>query len=349
MPNTKTDNNRREPSLFSDKFANENNSESKESETRPEQNDSPTYKNIILPSAGGILFEQMENPIASREKTKNHSLLEGERKNWIKAIFTMELDTELIEYLVNSHKGYISTIVCSITENGLLSTGVDSSNVGLVNSWLNSNDFNRLNIDTAGVFALDISEMDEWMSEVPTDDTVTISVKKNTHSNVEEDQDISIHTQSGSKITSVLPAVETIRRPPDIPELDLTSHIKIPLKEFEHVLDRCNEYSDLIEIKATEDGVQFSSEGSVTTITKQYDNSNDILTSAKTNLHTYTTPADSSLFGIDKIRTYMRRLKKTQTNHPMHLKFGENYPFKAKIKLTKTSYSKLMVAPRIES
>lgn len=349
MTASKTQPDRQEASLFSDEFTTEESSNQETPTTHPERNDSTNYNNLDLPSAECLLANQSENSTNFPPRKKNDTLLEGDHEDWEKAAFTAQLDKELVEYLINSHQGYMSTIVCSITENGLLSIAVDSANVGLINTWLSSDDFNQLDINTAGVFAVNIDKMDEWLSEISTNDTLTITVRETTHANVEENQEMSIQSQGNPDITSLLPTLDTVRRPPDIPELDLTSHIKLPLRELEHILKRCGEYSDHIEIKATEDGVQFKSEGAITTIKKEYNDSTDILTDIDVGMNMHTTPTDSSLFSINKMKPYTKRLKKSQTTHPMRLKFGDEFPFKAQVKLTKTSYSKLMVAPRIQS
>lgn len=157
--------------------------------------------------------------------------------------------------------------------------------------------------------------------------------------------------QAESQEISVMGKGETRRRP-DLPGLQLTSFVKYPLQELNHIMGRYSEFTDHIEIKASENGIIFNGEGDTTTITSPtYEAGTEpvVADSDVQDIIACVTEGDASLFSIEYFKSFFRNIRKKHYGKGVLLKFGDEFPLKMDINISDRSYQTFMIAPRIQA
>jgi len=349
MTNAQTTEERPEASLLSDTFTSDSDSDEQPTEETANQPNKPSQKDVI--EALG-LHAHPANKIEERThpQSKNEEILGKERNEWDITTFSTDFNPNNLEYIIRSYQKHIENILCTVTKNGLMAMGVNKANVTLIKTWLDESDLEDLTVNTSGVFVLNASKIRDVIGELSTgNENLTLTVERNEFVSEDVGYQITIENKNGNSETITPPSLDEVRKPPDLPELTLSSKITFPLRELDTIISRFDEYSDHFLIKAVKQGVEFSTEGDVTEVKKVYSNNEDLVTDVGDSVYTSTTSEDSSLFSIPQFKKYFTQLKKSQTNKQVKIKFGNEFPVKSHIKLSKKSYSTLMVAPRIQA
>lgn len=373
--------------LFDSTFEQTDTDESDPEETNPELSEAPDY----IPNAG--LTESIEALAIPVEKTlseinpweENNTLLHKEASSKDPEIgqFTVEVDRDHLEFLTRLFTHSIGEGFFSITEKGILLTGVDSSNTVMNRSWLSQSDYTVINLANEGIIGIPWSDMKDSLTNLSSSNTIIIELAElddlePEHSgedkedeNADDDPDeasdedsdeedeilisdqfeMTVSTPQGEKQTVRVIDPTRTRHPPDLPDIDLTSNVSMPMKELSHIVKRYKTLSQHFLIEGTSKGVRFKAEGDTDTIKRTY-TPDSTPSAAEEGIQDFimnTKENDHSLFSLELFSDFFRGLKKNQYQKGIHLRFGDEFPIMMKTPFTGKSYVTFMVAPRIRS
>jgi len=353
MSETQTQQDREEASLFSDKFTEETSSSDptdNSNDYTPEENAAPNYTLGSISHAVESLNHNPTEITSTLSKEANSELLYADADERVRAEFTITLNTKLLKHTINSFLSLSEETFVSITEQGMLACGVDSSNTTMIREWIDAEDITYDDLTQNGITAINWRDLSEALTEIETGDTITLN--KYTETTDGNDVDF-LEISSGNESENIkVASLNQVRQPPTIPELTLTANIRLPLREIKTIINRCGEYSDHISFEGNGDNcITFSAEGDVTEITKTYKTENDAVTNLESiqPIQTQSSKSALSLFSIDLFEKYFKRIRKSQTEYAAQIRFGDEFPMKMQVNKTAKSFTTLMIAPRIQA
>jgi len=246
---------------------------------------------------------------------------------------------------------------------------------------LDRSDFIDYSLAEQGTLGINLDRLKKTIGQMDRSDTVTITidatVSVDNNINHEFDDEFSL---SGADLSTLDMPIEeigtyserpplvlddgfrsevqtidpkSIRSVPDIPDLDLTSEVTLPGLDMKELLKRADNYSDHISVSAPREGtVKFMTEGDSDTLSKEYTDKSDLITTGKRIRRAFevnTTEGDESLFSREYFENVFTALRKSKLKNPYTIRFGHEFPSKITTEIASSSKMMSMVAPRILS
>lgn len=345
---------RQEASLFSDEFTAENTETEEESKSHPpEDNRSTEYAELKIGGATELLDTPSNEIISAITHWEQHEqLINADSEEKQGAEFSAVFNREDLKYIVDAHRGHIERAHAAVTEDGIFIGGVDTDNTAMLHTWVSKHDLQQLDIEQKGVFQIDSNELHQTLVELKTTGKIELGIETPSAITQEDEKAcIKLEDKEGDVEMTEIPHPESFRELPSIPEVHLSSNLKLPLGELGAIISRYNEYSDHFKLKSHKDGLEFYAEGDTTEVSKTYETTADLATDFGDiqNVMASTQPGDSTFLSIDLVRNYFKRLRKSHTDKSATIWFGDDFPAQVKTKITNRSFITEYIAPRIMS
>ncbi len=207
-------------------------------------------------------------------------------------------------------------------EDGLTSKAVDPGNVSLVTAKIDRADFESFEFDGETLIGVDLGRLADMLKVLKKDDVVEF------HASGEK-----LNLRSGSlNYTTNLIDLETIRKEPKVPDLDLNAEITLEPQQFRRAVEVCGKISDSILLRAEKDGFYVEAEGDIDKAVFEF-------------------PADELIdFNRAQAKSYfsIELLKQIKfSGNELFIKLGTDVPGIFELNHDRVSISHL-IAPRIE-
>jgi proliferating cell nuclear antigen len=219
-----------------------------------------------------------------------------------------------------------------LNEDGLSIRAVDPANVGMVDMHLATSGFEAYEAD-GGVIGVNLGRLEDFLSMGSSGDLVSIELD-------EETRKLNIHID-GLSCTVALIDPDSIRREPDIPELELPARLVLTGDDIDYGITAADLVSDHISLRADETAEEFHIEAQGDTDDVDLTFTNDDLLAGSVD------EAAESLFSLDYLKDMSRAM---DTDAEVSLLLGSEMPVKLRYSLSNGHVGVVyMLAPRIQS
>ena len=217
-------------------------------------------------------------------------------------------------------------------DDGISIRAVDPANVGMVDLTLATSAFESYDAD-GGVIGVNLERLNDALAMGSSGDLVQLELDEETRK-----LNIEIGTFS---YTMALIDPDSIRKEPDIPDLELPATIVLTGKDLDRGLSAADLCSDHVSLRADKDGEEFHIEAEGDTDDVDLALANDELLSAQVNEDV------ESLFSLDYLKDMNRAI---DADASVSLLLGTEYPVKLRYSRQNAHVSVVfMLAPRIQS
>lgn len=241
----------------------------------------------------------------------------------------------------------VSTLVAEsrihFEKNGLRITAVDPANVGCVQAMLGAGAFESYEIDERAVIGIDLGRLEEALGFASSGDPVGLRTAVDGTSTTEEGETelsgfVELETD-GITHDIALIGTDSIRKEPDIPDLDLPATIMLEGRQLKRSVRAADTVSDHAILEADADAFRASGEGDTDSVDVEL-TEEDLLEG--------TDLADArSLFSIDYLEDMVKAIP---ADAEVQLRLGTDMPAKIKWSYADGAGTcTYMIAPRIEN
>ena len=276
------------------------------------------------------------------------------------------IETEVLDMRLRHIMKTIDEFRLRVTEDGLGIRAVDPGNVGMVQVVLSTEHFDMYRVEQAGTTGVSVDTLRSYLKSMDTD-RATMKIEPDTRELRLSDMDSRVHAGGG------LIDPDSIRREPDLPDLDLP--VTLTIKDIQVVCDFLDKLGngDHVRFQASENGLSLlterdvddisltlwsdevlgANEGDVVIGRTSY-NGNPVRSDVPTTvqeLHAGATIDAESLFSAEYLRGFFAKLLKRHTRGVSYeLQLGTEFPMYLD---RETEFDademRLMLAPRIDS
>ncbi|RZN62597.1 proliferating cell nuclear antigen (pcna) [Methanonatronarchaeum sp. AMET6-2] len=222
----------------------------------------------------------------------------------------------------------VDEIKLKVTEDGLNTKAVDPANVAMSILSIPKEEFETYEQDEEMTIGIDLNRIDDILSLASNEDILNIHTEDGSMMNI---------TVSGFEYDISLIDPSTIRKEPNIPDLDLPAEIVLNGKRIQRAIKATEKISDYIVISTENDSLIIKGEGDTDSVKIDIPKEDLIKIDADENAR--------SLFSLDYLSDMSKSLQKAP-EVTMHL--GTDYPIMFKFNIAGSNIEYLL-APRIES
>jgi proliferating cell nuclear antigen len=222
-----------------------------------------------------------------------------------------------------------------LNDDGLAIRAVDPANVGMVDLHLEAAAFESYEAD-GGVIGVNLKRLEEIAKMANADDLVHLELNEETRK---------LHIQidtADSQLSYTLALIDpdSIRKEPDIPDLDLPAGIVLEGAQLDRGIKAADMVSDHISLRVDEDDETFHIEA-------EGDTDDVDLTLTKADLISLSAGPASSLFSLDYLKDMNKAIPK---DAEVTVELGEEFPVKLHYGIAEgQGQVTYMLAPRIQS
>lgn len=242
--------------------------------------------------------------------------------------FRAIVDADVLDTYLDVVGAVVSECILDPTDDGLQVLAVDSTNAFMVDAELPASEFHGYETDGTPI-GVNIEDLQTAIGLADGNDALTLEL----------DPDTWKLEVSGSDFEYAIAPydTETVRDPPEIPDVDVEAEFTLDADHLKRVTDGCDEIGDYVGVDTTDGGaIEFGVSGDVDDLTFTFtpDDKLDGLTAD---------PDTSALYGIEYFG-YMV----DATAGPIDVVFADSHPIELEFVRRGTEAS-LMLAPRIEN
>jgi proliferating cell nuclear antigen len=222
-----------------------------------------------------------------------------------------------------------------LNDDGLAIRAVDPANVGMVDLVLDAAAFESYEAD-GGVIGVNLKRLEEIAKMANADDLVHLELNEETRK---------LHIQidtADSRLSYTLALIDpdSIRKEPDIPDLDLPASIVLEGQQLDRGIKAADMVSDHISLRVDEDDETFHIEA-------EGDTDDVDLTLTRADLISLSAGPASSLFSLDYLKDMNKAIPK---DAEVTVELGEEFPVKLHYQIAEgQGQITYMLAPRIQS
>ena len=234
-----------------------------------------------------------------------------------------------------------------ISDDGWYCRVVDSANVCMHEFWIDKSDFDAYDLSSAGVIGININDLNSAYKN--TSKTSLVEIKIGT------DGDRQYTVDDGTPIVQSLINPDSVRRHPDIPDLELPNEISLPGDELRALFKRLTSFGsgEHVLISADEEAQEttFSVESHSDTLHKTYATAQDLQNPTAENQAAFNLKIPESgdtLLSGQYIKDYLTRIRKKDLNDSYTIISGHEFPINLRTEFSDKSFSMFMLAPRIQ-
>jgi proliferating cell nuclear antigen len=219
----------------------------------------------------------------------------------------------------------------NLNEDGLAIRAVDPANVGMVDLTLDVDAFESYETD-GGVIGVNLARLEEFVGMADSGQLVQLELDEETRK---------LHIQiEGLEGTLALIDPESIRKEPDIPDLDLPATIVVEGKDIDRAVKAADMVSDHIALGVDEDEETFYVEA-------EGDTDDVHLTLGRDELIDLVAGEAWSLFSLDYLKDMNKAIPK---DAEVEIELGQEFPVKMHFDIAEAKGQvTYMLAPRIQS
>ena len=262
--------------------------------------------------------------------------------------FTGTLAYDRLAVLTNHLVGVAHESRVAITEAGWYISVVDPSNVVMASAWLPAADWRTYTCEREGVIGLnwdgDGGSVSHALSHFSRGSTVEISYAERT-----------VAFDDGMPLAFETIDPESIRLPPETPDLELPNSFTLPGVDIDALTGRMDDVADHVTVVGRPDtnSVEFRAEGDAASVSKEYAAFDDLTEfdgSRKCDVFTtYVAAADSTLLSLEYLRNVFTNPRKRDLVTGYRFRFGEALPVKIERTLGSDGFLRYFQAPRVRS
>ena len=218
-----------------------------------------------------------------------------------------------------------------LDEDELTIRAVDPANVGMVNLTLDAGAFESYETD-GGVIGVNLQRLEDIAGMAGSDDLVHLELDEETRK-----LHISI---DGLEYTLALIDPDSIRKEPDLPDLDLPATVVIEGRDIDRAVKAADMVSDHIALGVDADAEEFY-------VDAEGDTDDVHLELGRDDLIDLTAGEARSLFSLDYLKEMNKAIPK---DAEVHINLGEEFPVELEFEIAEGSGQVTYVlAPRIQS
>jgi len=246
-------------------------------------------------------------------------------------MFKAIVDAETLRTALDSVGVLVDECKIHLNEDGLAIRAVDPANVGMVDLELDERAFESYEAD-GGLIGVNLTRLEDIAKMANSGQLVQLELDEETRK---------LHIQlDGLEYTLALIDPESIRKEPDLPDLDLPARIVLEGADIDRAVKAADMVSDHIALGVDADGERFyvDAEGDTDDVHFELD-SDELIALEPGEAH--------SLFSLDYLKDMNRAIPK---NGEVTVDLGEEFPVKIGFEIAEGQGTvTYMLAPRIQS
>ncbi|WP_435365451.1 DNA polymerase sliding clamp [Haloarchaeobius sp. DYHT-AS-18] len=246
-------------------------------------------------------------------------------------MFKAIVSAETLKTTLDSVSVLVDECKIHLNDDGLEIRAVDPANVGMVDLRLSASAFESYEAD-GGIIGVNLSRLEDIAGMADSGQLVELELDEETRK---------LHIQiEGLEYTLALIDPDSIRKEPDIPDLDLPASVKIEGKDINRAVKAADMVSDHIALGVDSDAGLFyvDAEGDTDDVHLELDET-DLIDLQAGEAH--------SLFSLDYLKDMDKAIPK---DGEVTLELGEEFPVKLYFDIAEGQGTVLFVlAPRIQS
>jgi len=246
-------------------------------------------------------------------------------------MFKAIVDAETLRTALDSVGVLVDECKIHLNEDGLAIRAVDPANVGMVDLDLDASAFESYEAD-GGLIGVNLTRLFDIAKMADSDQLVQLELDEETRK---------LHIQlDGLEYTLALIDPDSIRKEPDLPDLDLPARIVLEGADIDRAVKAADMVSDHIALGVDEDGEFFYVDAEGDTDDVHFELPRDELIDLQVG-------AAHSLFSLDYLKDMNRAIPK---NGEVTVDLGEEFPVRIGFEIAEGQGSvTYMLAPRIQS
>jgi len=246
-------------------------------------------------------------------------------------MFKAIVDAETLRTALDSVGVLVDECKIHLNEDGLAIRAVDPANVGMVDLDLDASAFESYEAD-GGLIGVNLTRLFDIAKMADSDQLVQLELDEETRK---------LHIQlDGLEYTLALIDPDSIRKEPDLPDLDLPARIVVEGADIDRAVKAADMVSDHIALGVDEDGEFFYVDAEGDTDDVHFELPRDELIDLQVG-------AAHSLFSLDYLKDMNRAIPK---NGEVTVDLGEEFPVRIGFEIAEGQGSvTYMLAPRIQS
>jgi len=246
-------------------------------------------------------------------------------------MFKAIVDAETLRTALDSVGVLVDECKIHLNEDGLAIRAVDPANVGMVDLDLDASAFESYEAD-GGLIGVNLTRLFDIAKMADSDQLVQLELDEETRK---------LHIQlDGLEYTLALIDPDSIRKEPDLPDLDLPARIVIEGADIDRAVKAADMVSDHIALGVDEDGEFFYVDAEGDTDDVHFELARDELIDLQSG-------GAHSLFSLDYLKDMNRAIPK---NGEVSVDLGEEFPVRIGFEIAEGMGSvTYMLAPRIQS
>ena len=247
--------------------------------------------------------------------------------NMFKAI----VDAETLQEALDSVSVLVDECKIHLNEEGLAIRAVDPANVGMVDLELGAEAFESYEAD-GGLIGVNLSRLEDIAKMANAGQLVQLELD-------EETRKLHIDTD-GLEYTLALIDPDSIRKEPDLPDLDLPARVVLEGSNIDRAVKAADMVSDHIALGVEADAETFY-------VDAEGDTDNVHFELGRTDLIDLTAGAARSLFSLDYLKDMNHAIPK---NGEVTAHLGEEFPVEMEFEIAEgQGHVRYLLAPRIQS
>ncbi len=246
-------------------------------------------------------------------------------------MFKAIVDAETLQAALDSVGVLVDECKIHLEEDGLSIRAVDPANVGMVDLELAATAFESYEAD-GGLIGVNLTRLEDIAKMADSDQLVHLELD-------EETRKLHISTD-GLEYTLALIDPDSIRKEPDLPDLDLPARIVLEGRDIDRAVKAADMVSDHIALGVDADEELFYVDAEGDTDDVHFELGREDLIDLQSG-------AAHSLFSLDYLKDMNRAIPK---NAEVTILLGEEFPVKLRFEIAEGEGSvTYMLAPRIQS
>ncbi|NIS33632.1 MAG: DNA polymerase sliding clamp [Actinobacteria bacterium] len=246
-------------------------------------------------------------------------------------MFKAIVDAETLQEALDSVSVLVDECKIHLNEDGLAIRAVDPANVGMVDLELAAEAFESYEAD-GGLIGVNLSRLEDIAKMANAGQLVQLELD-------EETRKLHIHTD-GLEYTLALIDPDSIRKEPDLPDLDLPARIVLEGAHIDRAVKAADMVSDHIALGVDEDDETFY-------VDAEGDTDDVHFELARADLIDLEAGAARSLFSLDYLKDMNKAIPK---NGEVTVDLGEEFPVEMAFEIAEgQGHVTYLLAPRIQS
>ncbi|MFB6361378.1 MAG: DNA polymerase sliding clamp [Halobacteriales archaeon] len=246
-------------------------------------------------------------------------------------MFKAIVDAETLQEALDSVSVLVDECKIHLNEDGLAIRAVDPANVGMVDLELAAEAFESYQAD-GGLIGVNLSRLEDIAKMANAGQLVQLELD-------EETRKLHIDTD-GLEYTLALIDPDSIRKEPDLPDLDLPAHIVLEGSNIDRAVKAADMVSDHIALGVDEDTETFY-------VDAEGDTDDVHFELGRADLIDLTVGPARSLFSLDYLKDMNRAIPK---NGEVTVHLGEEFPVEMEFEIAEgQGHVTYLLAPRIQS